>query len=129
MNEAWRTLLLSEHHDCWIVPYNNLNKYGTWADNVNLWTASSIRIAKDEVEKAAVMENGSRTGWLVMNTLPYSHRQVFNENDKVFAVDLPAFGTARIADEDVTYAKATHGITVKKMSVQLRTICFAFSLT
>ncbi|MDO4819197.1 MAG: DUF4105 domain-containing protein [Prevotella sp.] len=114
MNEAWRTLLLSEHHDCWIVPYNNLNKYGTWADNVNLWTASSIRIAKDEVEKAVVMENGCRTGWLVMNTLPYSHRQVFNENDKVFAVDLPPFGTTKIADEDVICAKDTYGIKVNK---------------
>ena len=116
MNEAWRTLLLSEHHDCWIVPYNNLNQYGTWADNVNLWTASSIRIAKEEVEKAIITQNGTRSGWLILNTLPYSFRQVFNENGRVFAVDLPAFGYITIADENVTYAKATHGITVKKNS-------------
>ena len=116
MNEAWRTLLLSEHHDCWIVPYNHLNQYGTWADNVNLWTASSIGTAKEEVEKAVMTQNGSRSGWLILNTLPYSYRQVFNENDRVFAVDLPAFGYITIADEDVTYAKATHGITVKKNS-------------
>ena len=114
MNEAWRTLLLSEHHDCWIVPYNGLNKRGTWADNVNLWTASSISIAKEEVEKASITQNGSRSGWLILNTLPYSCRQVFNENDRVFAVDLPAFGSIKIADEDVTYAAATNGITVKK---------------
>lgn len=114
MNEAWRTLLLSEHHDCWIVPYNGLNKRGTWADNVNLWTASSISIAKEEVEKASITQNGSRSGWLILNTLPYSCRQVFNENDRVFAVDLPAFGSIKIADEDVTYAAATNGITVKR---------------
>lgn len=122
MNEAWRTLLLSEHHDCWIVPYNNLNQYGTWADNVNLWTAASIRIAKEEVEKASLvpwespilMEDDNRSGWLILNTLPYSRRQVFNENGKVFAVDLPAFGSIKIKDKDVTYAKTTHGITVKK---------------
>lgn len=35
---AWRTLLLSQHHDCWIVPYNG--KPGdTWADKVKTWTA------------------------------------------------------------------------------------------
>ncbi|MEO3406745.1 glycoside hydrolase family 38 C-terminal domain-containing protein [Mucilaginibacter sp. CAU 1740] len=34
---AWRTLLLSQHHDCWIVPYNG--KPGdTWADKVIGWT-------------------------------------------------------------------------------------------
>jgi len=101
MNEAWRTLLLSEHHDCWIVPYNNLNQCGTWADNVNLWTASSIGIAKDEAEKASIPQKGSRSGWLILNTLPYPRR-------------LPAFGSLQIADEDLTYATAEHGITVKK---------------
>ena len=34
---AWRTLLLSQHHDCWIVPYNG--KPGdTWADKAKGWT-------------------------------------------------------------------------------------------
>jgi len=41
MDEAWRTLMLAQHHDSWIVPYNNLNNRGTWADNIALWTASS----------------------------------------------------------------------------------------
>jgi alpha-mannosidase len=35
---AWRTLLLSQHHDCWIVPYNG-NPGDTWADKVKTWTA------------------------------------------------------------------------------------------
>lgn len=36
-DEAWRTLLLAQHHDCWIVPYNG--KPGdTWADKVVDWT-------------------------------------------------------------------------------------------
>ena len=39
-DEAWRTLLLSQHHDCWIVPYNG--KPGdTWADKVVKWTGST----------------------------------------------------------------------------------------
>jgi alpha-mannosidase len=37
LDSAWRTLLLSQHHDCWIVPYNG--KPGlTWADKVLTWT-------------------------------------------------------------------------------------------
>lgn len=43
LDEAWRTLLLSQHHDCWIVPYNqdNLKTGGTWADNVVAWTGNT----------------------------------------------------------------------------------------
>jgi alpha-mannosidase len=37
IDSAWRTLLLSQHHDCWIVPYNG--KPGAiWADKVLQWT-------------------------------------------------------------------------------------------
>jgi alpha-mannosidase len=40
LDEAWRTLLLSGHHDCWIVPYNG--KVGnTWADKVAVWTGAT----------------------------------------------------------------------------------------
>ncbi len=31
--EAWRTLMLSQHHDCWIVPLN-AHPAGTWAKQV-----------------------------------------------------------------------------------------------
>ena len=41
IDEAWRTLMLAQHHDSWIVPYNNLNKQGTWADWIRRWTASA----------------------------------------------------------------------------------------
>ncbi len=36
--KAWQPLLLSQHHDCWIVPYNG-QPGDTWADKVNTWTA------------------------------------------------------------------------------------------
>jgi alpha-mannosidase len=38
--EAWRTLMLAQHHDCWIVPYNG-RPGNTWADKVTRWTNSS----------------------------------------------------------------------------------------
>ncbi|MBC7418439.1 MAG: glycosyl hydrolase, partial [Pedobacter sp.] len=36
--KAWQLLLLAQHHDCWIVPYNGA-KGDTWADKVKSWTA------------------------------------------------------------------------------------------
>ena len=45
-DEAWRTLMLAQHHDSWIVPYNGLNKRGTWADQITRWTDQTNSIAK-----------------------------------------------------------------------------------
>jgi alpha-mannosidase len=36
-DEAWHDVLLSQHHDCWIVPYNG-PLGNTWADQVRRWT-------------------------------------------------------------------------------------------
>lgn len=47
MDEAWRTLMLAQHHDSWIVPYNNLNADWTWADNIALWTSASDDICRN----------------------------------------------------------------------------------
>lgn len=45
LDEAWRTLMLAQHHDSWIVPYNRLDKQGTWADAIKRWTDSTNAIA------------------------------------------------------------------------------------
>src|SRR5690242_13387767 len=42
LDEAWRRLLLSEHHDCWIVPYNK-HEGKTWAQHVKEWTDFTTR--------------------------------------------------------------------------------------
>jgi len=42
LKEGWRDLLLSQHHDCWIVPYNG-KKGDTWADKVAAWTSITNR--------------------------------------------------------------------------------------
>lgn len=41
LDEAWRTLMLAQHHDAWIVPYNKLHGRGTWAGHVVAWTDST----------------------------------------------------------------------------------------
>lgn len=43
-DEAWKDILLTEHHDCWIVPYNG--RFGnTWADQVQRWTSVANAIS------------------------------------------------------------------------------------
>ncbi len=43
-DEAWHHVLLSQHHDCWIVPYNG--RIGnTWADQVRRWTNLSNAVS------------------------------------------------------------------------------------
>jgi alpha-mannosidase len=37
LDQGWTRLLLSQHHDCWIVPYN-MGQGNTWADKVVTWT-------------------------------------------------------------------------------------------
>jgi alpha-mannosidase len=54
--EAWRTLMLAQHHDCWIVPYNGKPGH-TWADNVSKWTDSTNKIAADKIEGLFVLES------------------------------------------------------------------------
>jgi alpha-mannosidase len=43
-DEAWKDVLLTQHHDCWIVPYNG--RIGnTWADQVHRWTTNANAIS------------------------------------------------------------------------------------
>ncbi len=44
LDEGWRGILLSQHHDCWIVPYNG-KKNNTWIDKVSAWTATADRLS------------------------------------------------------------------------------------
>ena len=53
LDEAWRTLMLAQHHDSWIVPYNGLNKFGTWADQIKRWTDETNTVA-DKITAASI---------------------------------------------------------------------------
>lgn len=52
IDEAWRTLMLAQHHDSWIVPYNRLKNGRTWADEIARWTSSTNNIADNVVLQA-----------------------------------------------------------------------------
>ncbi|WEK34087.1 MAG: glycoside hydrolase family 38 C-terminal domain-containing protein [Candidatus Pseudobacter hemicellulosilyticus] len=43
-DRAWQQLLLAQHHDCWIVPYNGIRGGGNWANKVQAWTGDAERI-------------------------------------------------------------------------------------
>ncbi|MBO9154746.1 glycoside hydrolase family 38 C-terminal domain-containing protein [Chitinophaga sp. GCM10012297] len=44
LDTAWKSLLLAQHHDCWIVPYNG-RKGDTWIDKVQRWTDRSLAVS------------------------------------------------------------------------------------
>jgi alpha-mannosidase len=57
LDRAWEPLLLSQHHDCWIVPYNG-KPGNTWADKVSRWTQTTCDAA-DQVTQDSLHSFGS----------------------------------------------------------------------
>lgn len=51
LDSAWRKLMLAEHHDCWIVPYNG-HRGSSWADKVKEWTSSADSISSRIIDSA-----------------------------------------------------------------------------
>ena len=94
-DEAWRTLLLSQHHDCWIVPYNG-RPGNTWADKVVSWTLNT-NTKSDSIIRAAEKslaggnESGQPGAARVFNTLAPGRQEVVS-------LDLPGKGAVRIVD-------------------------------
>lgn len=76
--EAWRTLLLSQHHDCWIVPYNVVrNTTHTWAQWVGIWTANTIRRSDRAMDSSmrALVPGGEDLAVAVFNTTAVYRRE------------------------------------------------------
>lgn len=68
IDEAWRNLMLAQHHDCWIVPYNG-KKGDTWADKVSGWTNRTNSIADSINESLHEQVVTDKTYLKVYNTL------------------------------------------------------------
>lgn len=51
LDEAWRGLLLAQHHDCWIVPYIG-SRGNTWADKVERWTTGVCQTSEEIIRQA-----------------------------------------------------------------------------
>ncbi len=80
-DEAWRTLMLAQHHDCWIVPYNG-KPNDTWAHKVTRWTATTNRVSekvKTELFKQDKVKTDSNSEKLlvrVYNTLAHHQNKM-----------------------------------------------------
>ena len=62
-DEAWRNVLLTQHHDCWIVPYNG-RAGNTWADQVRRWANLSNAVCDLAVQRSldALLARGESRG-------------------------------------------------------------------
>lgn len=85
LDAAWRALLLSQHHDCWIVPYNRLNGGKTWAETASGWTGDACRRSRAVIEQSLKAMAGPAAGRQVRvyNTLAV-------ERNELVAIETPA---------------------------------------
>ncbi len=92
--EAWRTLLLSQHHDCWIVPYNG-KKGDTWADKVVRWTGFTNQVS-DSITKSVTQQLAGNSGEYVrvFNTTAVERDEWVRLGDRLFRAKVPAMGYA-----------------------------------
>jgi len=88
LDEGWRTLMMAQHHDSWIVPYNRLNENRTWAQEITLWTNKTNDVSDDIIKSAAgsyspAEKSSDGLGYVrVFNTLA-------NKRSEVVRLDLP----------------------------------------
>ncbi|MDR3693408.1 glycoside hydrolase family 38 C-terminal domain-containing protein [Mucilaginibacter sp.] len=86
LDSAWRTLLLSQHHDCWIVPYNG-KPGATWADKVLEWTSYTDNKCDSIIKSSSInqsdVNNEAATYVRVFNT-------VATKRHEIVSVALPA---------------------------------------
>ena len=130
LDEAWRKLMLSQHHDCWIVPYNDGMAVlkGTWAQNVNRWTQSCIQTAQFLSEDAlsSISPSGQQSLLIINTTSNRLHTIVpVGQGRGHIEVDLPAFGYRIIPLTKISPVKKSHDIRIKGDELLVETDCLS----
>lgn len=105
-DQAWRTLLLSQHHDCWIVPYNG-KPGNTWADKVKSWTSVTNQISDSVIYDEADNTGLSDKAFKVYNT-------TLNDREEWISVAIPkGWETSKVAvvneNDDLLSSQITKG--------------------
>ncbi len=91
-SDAWRTLLLSQHHDCWIVPYNG-KKNDTWADKVVRWTGFTNHLSDSITQRATQQLSGNAGSYVrVFNTTAVERDELGTVWDQLFRAKVPGDG-------------------------------------
>lgn len=119
--DAWRTLLLSQHHDCWIVPYNG--KPGdTWADKVVRWTGFTNQVS-DSITKTATQQlSGNGNTYIrVFNTTAVERNELVRYGDQLFRAKVPALGYASYKLNALPLATGATVIKLNNGNVQIET--------
>ena len=130
LDEAWRTLMLSQHHDCWIVPYNEGMAVlkGTWAQNVNRWTQSSVKTAQSLSDAAisSLSPSGQQSLLVINTTANRLHTIVpLGESRGYAEIDIPSFGYRILPLSEVSPAKKTRDIRIKGKELRVQTDCLS----
>lgn len=61
LDEAWHDVLHTQHHDCWIVPYNG-RAGDTWADQVRRWSVSANALTEVSLQTSLSSLAGGQGG-------------------------------------------------------------------
>jgi alpha-mannosidase len=94
LGAAWRTLLLSQHHDCWIVPYNGAPG-DTWADKVVKWTNVTNDISDSITQSVTRQLSGGAGQYVrVFNTTAVERNELVRFGDRLFQAKVPPMGYA-----------------------------------
>jgi len=74
--------MLSQHHDCWIVPYNRLQKNNTWAQRAAIWTTNTDSLSRKIILNAvstifpAYPKKDNEIPIIVFNTLGFKRNEL-----------------------------------------------------
>jgi alpha-mannosidase len=85
-DKAWRTLLLSQHHDCWIVPYN-LYEGKTWAERVKEWTDYTLAVSDSIINNSLEAFSNNNCSNDLTNIIAYN-TTALNRNE-IAEIKLP----------------------------------------
>ena len=97
IDEAWRTLMMAQHHDSWIVPYNRLKRNNTWAQEITLWTNNTNNISDGVIAAAADSYNRNN----ISDAADRGYIRVYNtlgvKRNELVRVGLPSYIGAEAA--------------------------------
>jgi alpha-mannosidase len=92
LDTAWKSLLLAQHHDCWIVPYNG-RKGDQWIDKVKRWTDMTLLVSNSILQQHDITEQRIR----IVNTTAHQREEWMIVPDRhgrrlVFKASVPPMG-------------------------------------
>jgi alpha-mannosidase len=98
---AWENLLLAQHHDSWIVPYNivDRSKKLNWADQVKIWTDNANQLSDSVLYAGKIPDSNEvandASAITVYNTVAQRRREVVQVGYDAVKIKNPRISDAR----------------------------------